>query len=66
MASNNDIAKALWRSFREEVLYNHRFYPSHAVLDRLAAIAKRCVLTIKPGSIYYRARIIDDNAVGDA
>ena len=64
-SNNNDIAKELWLSFREEVMYNHRFYPSHAVLDRLTAIAKRCVLTVEPGSIYYRARLIDDNAVGE-
>lgn len=66
MASTNyDTAKELWYSFRKEVLYNHRFYPSHAVLERLTAIAKRCVLTVEPGSLYYRARIIDDNALGE-
>lgn len=64
-SSNYDTAKELWHSFRKEVLYNHRYFPSHALLDRLTAIAKRCVLTVEPGSIYYRARIIDDNAVGD-
>jgi hypothetical protein len=34
-------------------------------LDRLTIIAKRCVLTVERGSLYYRARIIDDNALGE-
>lgn len=58
-----DQALALWKSFRNEVLYNHRFYPSHPVLDRLSTIAKHCELTVKEGRIYYRARIIDDDAL---
>jgi len=60
---NHDQALELWKSFRKEVLYNHRFYPSHPVLDKLSAIAKKCELTVKAGSIYYRARIIDDEAL---
>ena len=58
-----DQALELWISFRNEVLYNHRFYPSHPVLDRLFTIAKQCELTVKVGAIYYRARIIDDAAI---
>ncbi len=60
---NYDQALELWKSFRKEVLYNHRFYPSHPVLDRLSAFANKCELTVKAGSIYYRARIIDDDAL---
>ena len=62
-SSSYDKAKDLWESFRYEVLYNHRFYPSHLVLDRLSTIAKQCELTVPVGAIYYRARIIDDNAL---
>ena len=63
--TNRDKALELWNSFREEVMYNHRFYPSHPVLDRLAVFAKQSLLTIKPGEVYYRARIIDDNALAE-
>ena len=62
-SSSYDHALELWHSFRDEVLYNHRFYPSHPVLDRLSVIANKCELTVKAGSIYYRARIIDDDAL---
>lgn len=46
-------------------MYNHRFYPSHQVLDKLAVFAKHNILVINPGKIYYRARIIDDNALSE-
>ena len=57
-----DKARELWESFRKEVMYGHRFFPSHCVLDKLEELAKRCVVSINPGTIFYRARIIDDNA----
>lgn len=63
--TNYDKAQRLWDSFRIEVRYNHRFYPSHQVLDTLAVFAKQNILVVKPGEIYYRARIIDDNALSD-
>ena len=59
----HDQALELWNSFRNEVLYNHRFYPSHPVLDKLSTIAKQCKMTIEAGAIYYRARIIGDAAL---
>lgn len=63
MASlNYEQASKLWHSFRDEVMYGHRFFPSHPVLERLAAITKECEIAISPGSIYYRARIIDHEA----
>lgn len=62
LVTNRDRALKLWNSFRNEVMYNHRFYPSHPVLEKLAGIAKQCILMVKPGTIYYRARIIDDSA----
>lgn len=62
IVSNYDKARELWYSFHDEVKYRHRFFPSHTLLDRLAVIVKRCELVIKPGKVYYRARIIDDNA----
>ena len=44
-------------------MFRQRFFLKHPVLDRLAAIAKTLETTIYPGRIYYRARIIDDNAL---
>ena len=63
--TNYEKALNLWNSFRNEVMYNHRFYPSHPVLDLLATSAKQSELIVKPGEIYYRARIIDDNALSE-
>lgn len=61
-SSNYDKAQELWDSFQCEVKYNHRFFPTHPLLDKLANIAKQLEYTIVPGAIYYRARIIDDKA----
>lgn len=41
--TNHNKALELWNSFRNEVMYYHRFYPSHPVLEKLAAIAKQCI-----------------------
>lgn len=60
--SNHDLANKLWDSFWDEVMYGHRFFPSHPLLEKLASIARRCEMIISPGSIYYRARIIDSKA----
>lgn len=66
MPSNNyNDAQELWKSFRKEVMYNHRYFPAHPFLDKLLEIAKECELKISPGAEYYRARIIDDNAWQD-
>ena len=61
-ATNYDKARELWYSFHNEVKYHHRFFPSHPVLDKLAVFAERCRLTVSAGTIYYRARIIDEQA----
>lgn len=64
-ATNYDKARELWYSFHDEVKYHHRFFPSHPVLDKLAVFAEQCKLTVSAGRIYYRARIIDDNALSE-
>lgn len=46
-----DKARELWESFRKEVMYGHRFFPSHCVLDKLEELAKRCVVSINPGTM---------------
>lgn len=55
-------AKELWDSFLNEVMYKHRFFLNHPILDKLTAIAKSLEIMILPGKIYYRARIIDELA----
>lgn len=63
MASPNyEIAQALWNSFYNDVMYNHRYFISHPMLEKLKEISKGCEKTIYPDAIYYRARIIDSNA----
>lgn len=64
-ATNYDKARELWYSFHNEVKYHHRYFPSHPVLDKLAVFAEQCKLTVSAGRIYYRARIIDDNALSE-
>lgn len=59
---NYKEASELWSSFRDEVMFKQRFFLNHPVLNRLAEIARALVIIIDPGRIYYRARIIDDNA----
>lgn len=61
-SSNYEKAQELWTSFHEAVMFKQRFFISHPVLDMLASIAKKCEMQISPGKIFYRARIIDDNA----
>lgn len=59
---NHKNASDLWESFCREVRYNHRFFPSHPVLDILTSVVADCEMMISPGSIFYRARIIDNDA----
>lgn len=44
-------------------MFRQRFFLNHPVLDRLGDIARTLETFIAPGRIYYRARIIDDNAL---
>lgn len=60
---NYKEASELWSSFRNEVMFRQRFFLNHPVLDRLGDIARTLETLIAPGRIYYRARIIDDNAI---
>ena len=60
---NYNDASELWYSFRDEVMFRQRFFLNHPVLYRLGDIARTLETFIAPGRIYYRARIIDDNAL---
>ncbi len=58
-------ARQLWESFRESILYSNRFFVKHPLLELLAVYLKDNVKTIPVGSVFYRARIIDDKALKD-
>lgn len=62
---NYKEASALWSSFRDQVMFRQRFFLNHPVLNRLEDLSRTLEIIIDPGRIYYRARIIDDNAVKD-
>lgn len=61
-SANYEMAQQLWNSFYEEVMFHQRFFISHPLLDSLKEIAGQCEMIVNSGAIYYRARIIDDNA----
>lgn len=60
--TNYEIAQEQWKSFRQEVMFKKRFFVTHPLLNLLAEIAKTMEMFIAPGTVYYRARIIDDKA----
>ena len=64
-SANYEKAQELWHSFYRDVMYHQRYFISHPILDRLKEIAEKCELTLSPGSVYYRARIIDDKAASN-
>lgn len=63
MASQNyEKAQVLWHSFYQDVMYCQRYFISHPFLEKLKEIASKCEMSMQPGTLYYRARIIDDKA----
>ena len=64
-SANYKIAQELWHSFYQNVMYHQRNFISYPILDKLKEIAKRCELTLSQGTVYYRARIIDDKAASN-
>lgn len=58
-------ARKLWYSFKEAVFYENRFFVKHRLLDILSEYMNANILTIEPGTVYYRARIIDDSSIND-
>ena len=43
-------------------MYQQRYFVSHPMLDKLKDTASECEMIVNQGDIFYRARIIDDNA----
>lgn len=58
-------ARQLWESFHDSILYSNRFFIKHPLLELLKNYIKDNVITIPAGSLFYRARIIDDKAWKD-
>lgn len=58
-------ARKLWYSFKDAVFYENRYFVKHKLLDILTKYMNDNVLTIESGKVYYRARIIDDNAINE-
>ena len=58
-------ARKLWYSFKEAVFYENRYFVKHRLLDILSEYMNANILTIEPGTVYYRARIIDDSSIND-
>lgn len=58
-------AKDIWEKFKESVLYENRFFITHPLLDIIKKYITDNIFTVKQGGIFYRARIIDDNATKD-
>ena len=58
-------ARKLWYEFKDAIFYENRFFVKHQLLDILSQYMKENTLNVKPGQIYYRARIIDDSCIND-
>ena len=55
-------AREKWNSFKESVLYENRFFIKHELLNILKKHVSDNNLRIEAGSLFYRARIIDEKA----
>lgn len=58
-------ARKLWYEFKDAIFYENRFFVRHQLLDILSRYMEKNTLNIKPGQIYYRARIIDDSCINE-
>lgn len=62
---NREKASKLWDSFKQKIYYENRFFIEHTLLEMLANYIKDHTINVPSGHIYYRARIIDENALKD-
>lgn len=58
-------ARELWSDFKNHVFYKNRFFISHPLLDMVREQAQNNTMPVDVDKIYYRARIIDENALVD-
>lgn len=61
----HDEAKKLWYDFKTYIKYKNRFFISHPVLDVILKQAEHNTIIVPTGTIYFRARIIDENMFKD-
>ncbi len=64
-SEENYNARKLWRSFCDFVLYENRYFIKHELLDLLKNYVDKNTIELNEGELFYRARIIDDNAIKD-
>ena len=64
-SENNQKAFKCWESFEESVLYNNRYCTEHPLLDKLKAYLGNDSKIVAAGEVYYRARIINEDAWED-
>lgn len=64
-SDNNRKAFKCWESFEQCVLYNDRYYTEHPLLEKLKEYINNNSKTIPVGEVYYRARIINEDAYKD-
>ncbi len=55
-------ASLLWYDFQETIYYKNRFFLKHRMLEILSEYISKNILEIEAGSVYFRARIIDDSS----
>lgn len=57
-------AQEIWKDFENQILHNNRYFIQHPVLDMIKNYVDSNKYTINKGEIFYRARIIDEAALG--
>lgn len=65
MSNIEEEANKIWEDFKESVLYNNRFFIKHPLLNIIKLYIENNVYKVENGTIFYRARIIDDNSSKD-
>lgn len=58
-------ARVLWYEFRESVFYENRYFVKHDLLTLLSEYISKNILEVGAGTIFHRARIIDDSCIKD-
>ena len=58
-------ARLLWNEFKDSVFYDSRYFVKHELLDMLAEYISKNVLVVEVGTMFHRARIIDDSCIKD-
>lgn len=57
---NSILVGDSWENFKENILHKNRFFNKDLNVDLLADLMGFSVARLKPGQVFYRARIVDD------